>query len=295
MEKMPATIIAIILGALIGFSITFIFRIIPEKWLQDYDFNPNSPKYRPSKRMKLFPHGLFSSCFCAASYGAATYLSYGFLFNPVKPLHLIVIFLAIPVVVIVMMSDRLNRIIPDQCSVFLLVLGVIGCVGEYFEDSIWFTPMAPWYYAVINRIIAMVVGFGFLWLIEFFCETFLGKEGMGQGDMKLLGACGLMVGCYGLVVLIYVTAITSVFFAIPLLIRKRIRIANEEKEIRESKDPVAARRALNKKKSEIHFADDPDYIAFGPFLAFGAAFFLLFEPICFNLLINLILATGWYF
>ena len=131
-------------------------------------------------------------------------------------------------------------------------------------------------------------------IIEFICETFLGKEGMGQGDMKLLGASGLLVGCYGLIVLIYVTAFTSVFFAIPLLIKKRIRIYNEEREIRASKDPIAARRALNK-KAQIHFSEDPDYIAFGPFLAIGAIAFLIFEPLSFKLLIDFIYTVGWYF
>ncbi len=295
MEKIPVTLIAIVLGAIIGFSLTFVFKIIPEKWLQNYGYDPNSPKFRPAKRMKIFPHGIFAMIFCAACYGCAAFFSHKFLFATLRPLHIILIFLAVPIVTIVIMSDRLNRIIPDECSIALLVLGVLGCVMEFIEDSPWFSAEAPTYYAVLNRIIGMVVGFGFLWLIEFICETFLGKEGMGQGDMKLLGASGLLVGCYGLIVLIYVTAFTSVFFAIPLLIKKRIRIYNEEREIKASKDPIAARRALNKKKAQIHFSEDPDYIAFGPFLAIGAIAFLIFEPLSFKILIDFIYTVGWYF
>lgn len=295
MGKLPLTLIAALLGAIIGLSMTFVFKILPEKWLQDYDFNPNSPNYRPSKRMKIFPHGIFAALFGALSYASAAYFSYEYLFVPVKPFHIISIALTIPVVIIVMMSDRLNRIIPDQCSLFILLLGVLALFGDYFEHSIWFNPAAPWYYSVFNRIIAMVIGFGVLWLIGFIAESFMGKESMGQGDMKLLGACGLLIGNHGLIVLIYVASISALFFAIPLLIKKRIRIAKEEEEIRNSKDPVAARRALNKKKAQIHFADDPDYIAFGPFLSLGAAVFLVLEPICFKLLFDFILATGWYF
>lgn len=295
MEKLPLTIISALLGAIIGLSMTFIFKVLPEKWLQDYDFDPKSPQYRPSKRMKIFPHGIFSAAFCAISYACAAYFSYEYLFTPVKPFHIISIALTIPVVIIVMMSDRLNRIIPDECSLFILLLGVLALIGDFFEHSIWFSSSAPWYYSTINRLLAMIIGFGVLWLIGFVAESFMGKESMGQGDMKLLGACGLLIGNHGLIVLIYVASISALFFAVPLLIKKRIRIANEEKMIRESKNPVAARRELNKKKSQIHFADDPDYIAFGPFLSLGAAVFLVIEPICFKLLYDFILATGWYF
>lgn len=295
MEKLPLTIIFSILGVIMGLFVTLIFNKLPEKWLQDYDYDPKSPNFRLSKRMKLLPHTLFSSCFCAICYGCAAFFSYDFLFNPLKVINVIILILMIPIVMIVMMSDRLNRIIPDQCSLAILVLGVLAIVGDFFNKPIWFSAEAPWYYSLINRLIALIVGFGLLWAIGFIAECFTGKESMGQGDMKLLGACGLLIGCYGLVVLIYVAAFASVFFAIPILIRKRIRISKEEKAIRESSNPVQARRELNKKKSQIHFADDPDYIAFGPFLALGAAAFLVLEPVFFKLMYDYLSILGWYF
>ena len=99
-----------------------------------------------------------------------------------------------------------------------------------------------------------------------------------MGDVKLLFLCGLLSGLKGLIFVIFIAFITAGVVAVPMLIRKRIRIANEEKAIRESPDPAKARKILMKKKREMHFADDPDYLAFGPFLILGTVLFLLYEP-----------------
>ena len=174
--------------------------------------------------------------------------------------------------------DRLNRIIPDECSIALALIGIFLLIGDFFERDVWFTEQAAWYIPLLNRVLAALVGGGVLFLINFICLTFLGKDGMGQGDMKLLAACGLITGCYGLVVVIYVGIITALFFAVPLLIRKYRRIAAEKKEIAEAEDPTAKRREIAKRKAQIHFADDPDYLAFGPFLALGTAVYMALEP-----------------
>ena len=117
-----------------------------------------------------------------------------------------------------------------------------------------------------------------LFLINFICLTFLGKDGMGQGDMKLLAACGLITGCYGLVVVIYVGIITALFFAVPLLIRKYARKASEKREIEQAEDKAAKRQEIAMRKAQVHFSEDPDYIAFGPFLALGTAVYMALEP-----------------
>ena len=184
-----------------------------------------------------------------------------------------------PIIVIVMMSDRLNRIIPDECSIAIALIGVMSAVGDFFENDIWFTDEAAWYVPLLNRLIAAIVGGGILWLINFLCITFLGKEGMGQGDMKLLAACGLLTGCYGLIVVVYVGIIVAVFFAIPLLIKKYLRKAAERKEIANAENPAEKRREIARRKAQVHFADDPDYLAFSPFLALGAAVYLALEPV----------------
>jgi len=292
---MMITAVSVILGALIGFALTYVFNILPEAWLQDYGFDPKAPGYRPSKRMRPLREGLVSAIACALFYGVSAAICYDDFADKGQIMHIAVIMAAVPMVILIAMADRLNRIIPDQFSIYMLLLGIVGACGDYIDGTYWFSDSAPTYFPLLNRIIAAAIGAGFLWLIEFASETFLGKEGMGQGDMKLLGACGMLCGVYGLVVLIYAAIIPAVLCAIPLLIRKKLRQTREEREIRASKDPVAKRREIRLAKSKMHFADDPDYLAFGPFLAFGAGVFLALEPVWADLFMDTLMILGGYF
>ena len=295
MDKSIWAVLAVIAGTLIGFGLTFVFKKLPEKWLQDYDYDPKSPDFRLAKRMKPVPHGIIAAFLLALAYSAAIVVDDGFFLSGANPYRFIAVILAWPVIIMIAMSDRLNRIIPDEFSLYLFVLGVGSMISDLFVRSPWYSFYAPRIAPVVNHVLAAVLGFGVLWLVGFLTETFLGKEGMGQGDMKLLGACGMLCGSYGLVVIFYVGIILGGLFAIPLFIRKRFRIARENKMIRESADPVAARRELARKKAQVHFADDPDYLAFGPFLAIAAGIYLSLEPIWYHNLIGIFASMGVYF
>ncbi len=286
---------AIILGALMGYLTKILFAKFPEAWLQDYGVSETDVNYRISKRMRLFPEGVVAMAVCAVMYVVAVIFCKGIYFDTVRPLHIAVIVLMVPVLVLIMMADKLNRIIPDQFSIVLGLIGIISIVADLTEGSIWFTPEAPWYYPIISKVGAALLGGGFLFLIGFLALTFLGREGMGQGDMRLLLATGLITGMYGLIVLVYVAIFTAMLFAIPLLIRKHIRIRKEEEMIRNSKNPQKLRRALEIKKARMHFADDPDYLAFGPFIALGCGVFAVMEPFFLEKLMAYISGLGVFF
>lgn len=294
MDNWLLPVLAIVVGLIEGFLITFIFAKLPEKWLQDYDYDPKSPDFRLSKRMKLFPHGLISALFLAAAYLFVIVYSYDFFFVVHSIFRLISVIISLPIIIMIAMSDRLNRIIPDEFSIALFLVGFLELAADFLKGPVWFSHFAAWYYPVLSRVIACLLGFGVLWLIGFITMTFFGKEGMGQGDMKLLGACGFLVGTHGLVMVVYLGILMAAVFAIPMFIMKRIRIYKENKAIRESADPAAARRELARKKAAVHFADDPDYLAFGPFLAIGAAVFLVLEPVFCDHLIGIVMAMGAY-
>ena len=194
-----------------------------------------------------------------------------------------------------MMADKLNRIIPDQFSVYIAACGVLSILADVFEGSVWFSPDAKWWMIVLNKVIASAVGGGVIWLIGFLSITFLGKEGMGMGDMRLLIATGLITGCYGLVVLIYVSIFSAVVFAVPLLVRKMKRISAEKKRIANSANPREEKLKIQREKAAIHFAEDPDYMAFGPFLALGCAVFVIMEPFFFEKMFMTLNLFGVYF
>ncbi|MBO4604202.1 MAG: prepilin peptidase [Clostridiales bacterium] len=286
---------AAILGIAMGLFLTFIFAHLPESWLQDYGYDEKAPNFRLSKRMKIWPHGVVAAVSCTAFYLFAVYFGQKDYIQTLRPLHLAAITLLIPVLILVTMADRLNRIIPDQFSIFIAVVGVLSIVADLTEGSVWFSENCAWYIPLLNKIIGSLLGGGFLWLIGFISESFLGKEGMGQGDMRLLFATGLITGCYGLVVLIYVAVFSALIFAVPLFIRKRMRLAKEEEIIRNSDNPALTRRRLEREKAAVHFADDPDYLAFGPFLALGCGVFAAAEPFIFEKAYDLLLSLGVYF
>lgn len=279
MNIWAAAITAALVGAAVGYLQTFVFAKIPESWLQDYGVKETDPDFRLSKRMDLIPHGVLSAVFCACVYAFFVIFSYNEFVYPPKLFHIFAILFATPVIVIVMMSDRLNRIIPDECSIALAAIGIFLLIGDFFESDLWFTDNAAWYIPLLNRVLGALVGGGLLFLINLICLTFLGKDGMGQGDMKLLAACGLITGCYGLIVVLYVGVLSAFFFALPMTVRKYARKAAEKKEIDQAENKSAKRAEIAKRHAQIHFAEDPDYISFGPFLALGTAVYMALEPV----------------
>ena len=288
-------VFAVVAGALCGALITYLFGKFPEKWLQDYGVTPQDPDYRPSKRMRPFPEGLIAVVFCIACYCAAVYFCKSAYIDTFRPMHLAVILLVIPVLALVMMADKLNRIIPDQFSIFIGACGLLSIAADILEGSVWFTPDVKWWIPLLNKVIASVVGGGIIWLIGVISITFLGKEGMGMGDARLLLATGLITGCYGFVVLVYVAIFSALFFAIPLLVRKIKRLSAEKKRIAEAEDPRKERLKIQRERAKIHFAEDPDYLAFGPFLALGCAVFAIMEPFFFEKMFQTIELFGVYF
>ncbi|MBQ6304535.1 MAG: prepilin peptidase [Clostridiales bacterium] len=288
-------VLAVVAGVLAGAIITYLFGKFPDKWLQDYGVTPEDPDYRPSKRMRPFPEGLIAAVFCAVSYCAMVFFCKEAYIDTFKPMHLAVILLVIPTLALVMMADKLNRIIPDQFTIFIGVCGILSVLADVFEGSVWFSPDVKWWIPILNKVIASLVGAGFIWLIASLSLTFLGREGMGLGDVWLLLATGLVTGCYGLIVLIYVAIFAALFFAVPMLVRKIKRLNAEKKRIKNAKDPRAEKLLIQREKAKIHFAEDPDYLAFGPFLALGCAVFAVMEPFFFEKFYLTMMLFGVYF
>ena len=133
-------VFAVVAGVVAGALITWLFGRFPDKWLQDYGVTPEDPNYRPSKRMRPFPEGLIAVLFCVACYVVTIALCYNDYIATFRPMHLAVIFLVIPVLNLVMMADKLNRIIPDQFSIYIGLCGVLSVAADLLEGSVWFTP-----------------------------------------------------------------------------------------------------------------------------------------------------------
>ena len=86
--------------------------------------------------------------------------------------------------------------LPDRLTIALALTGIVaGLVG-----------VAP---PLADRLIGGVAGFGALWLIAAAYKGLRGRDGMGGGDPKLLGAIGLWVGWQTLPIVVVLATMTG--------------------------------------------------------------------------------------
>ncbi|MCB9914382.1 MAG: prepilin peptidase [Planctomycetes bacterium] len=164
--------------------------------------------------------------------------------------------------------------IPDSVSIGGMVVGPLLClaVPEVHRDS-WVArelagagPVGPMH-ALTASLAGLAVGWGVLFVIGWLGARAFGKEAMGFGDVKLLGAGGAFVGPGGVVLaLMAASVLASIagllnmarFYA---LIRGRARRRGVAKPLGKA---LARARALGR------------YIPFGPYLAVGIGIALLY-------------------
>ena len=98
--------------------------------------------------------------------------------------------------------DAETFLLPDILTQALLWVGLIGSAL-----SLTHTPL-------MQSLGGAVLGYGILWLISWGFEKLAGKEGMGQGDLKLLAGLGAWVGVWSLLPLILLASISGLIFGI---------------------------------------------------------------------------------
>lgn len=89
--------------------------------------------------------------------------------------------------------DLRTQLLPDDLTQPLLWLGLLFSVTHTFTDP-------------VSAIIGATAGYGVLWAVFHGFRLLTGKEGMGQGDFKLLGALGAWLGWQALPQLVLLSA-----------------------------------------------------------------------------------------
>lgn len=98
--------------------------------------------------------------------------------------------------------DAETFLLPDILTQALLWVGLIGSAL-----SLTHTPL-------LQSLGGAVLGYGLLWLVSWSFAKLAGKEGMGQGDLKLLAGLGAWVGVWSLLPLILLASISGLIFGI---------------------------------------------------------------------------------
>jgi leader peptidase (prepilin peptidase)/N-methyltransferase len=90
--------------------------------------------------------------------------------------------------------DLRTQLLPDQMTLPLLWLGLLAALGGYFVEP-------------RTAIVGAAVGYLSLWSVYWAFKLLTGKEGMGYGDFKLLGALGAFTGLAGILPILLLSSV----------------------------------------------------------------------------------------
>ena len=104
--------------------------------------------------------------------------------------------------------DMETQLLPDSMTLPLLWLG-LG-VNLF---SVW-TPLS-------SSVMGAMLGYGSLWSVFWMFKLVTGKEGMGYGDFKLLGALGAWFGWQAVPLIILLSSFVGAALGIAIMIARR--------------------------------------------------------------------------
>ena len=140
-------------------------------------------------------------------------------------------------------TDLTHWMIPNVVTLPGIVLGLVGAATVL--------PIT-----LIDAIFGAVTGAGILWLLAKISPYFFGKEGMGLGDVKLLGMIGAFLGWKPVLLTIMIGSLAGSIIGVSLI-------------------------AFGWMKRD-------DYIPFGPYLVFGALVSMFFAQPVLHWYLNLL-------
>jgi len=95
--------------------------------------------------------------------------------------------------------DFKTGLLPDALTLPLMWLGLIASLDNLYM------PAKP-------ALLGAVVGYASLWTVWWLFKQLTGKDGMGQGDFKLLAALGAWCGLQGVLPIILISSLTGLIF-----------------------------------------------------------------------------------
>ncbi len=125
-------------------------------------------------------------------------------------LDLIKFFILTPMLLSVFVIDYKLQIIPNRLNLTIFEIGFIFAF-LYGLSNVAIT---------INMLLGMLVGGGIFLAITLLGGLFYGKEAMGFGDVKLMGALGLYFGLSNIIIITLVSFLIGAILSIVLLVAK---------------------------------------------------------------------------
>lgn len=220
-------VVAAIIGLFVGQIVDWVNKRLPEykkviskDFISEYRMN-----FRPNYIVMLFT---------SAIYVTLVYI-YGIQNTLIANLDLIKFMILTPMLLSAFIIDYRLQIIPNRLNLTIFELGIIFAF-LYGLSNVAIT---------INMLLGMLTGGGIFLAITLLGGLFYGKDAMGFGDVKLMGALGLYFGFSNIIAITLVSFLIGAILSIILLVTKI-------------------------KKSD-------EYIPFGPFIVI-AAFISMYIP-----------------
>ena len=224
-------VISLIISVVLSIPITkgcfYISNNAPAKWFCDYNETPTYEMLNKI-RFKYSKYGLIANVSIALAY-IALFTVYG------VNVYSVLLCLIATVLLLVTMSDAKYQIIPDQYTIAIALLCIVAGIIDLTTNKIFVT-------AISDIILGAGCGILLPIIINLLSVFILKKEGLGFGDVKLLGALGALFGFPYIFALIIVAVFVALFYIIYMVIRRKA---------------------------------DEMYMAFGPFIAIGSVVLLV--------------------
>ena len=220
-------VIAAILGIFVGQFTDWMNKRLPEyKKVFTLDiFREYKSNFKPNYILMLLT---------AIIYVTIIYV-YGIKETFIANLDLIKYILLTPMLISAFVIDYKYQIIPNRLNLTIFEVGLAFCFIYGLSDVA----------IAINMFFGMLAGAGIFFLITFLGGIFYGKEAMGFGDVKLMGALGLYFGLSNIIIITLLSFLIGALLSVILLLSK-VKKSNE-------------------------------YIPFGPFFVIGA-FISIYVP-----------------
>ena len=110
--------------------------------------------------------------------------------------------------------DADTQLLPDQLTLPLMWGGIVFHLAAYLLQADWGIT------TLVDSLLGAIVGYMSLWSIFQLFKLVTGKEGMGYGDFKLLAALGAWLGISVLPIIIIMSALVGLIFAIIMKVAK---------------------------------------------------------------------------
>ena len=129
----------------------------------------------------------------------------------IKNLTLIQYLLLTPMLLSTFVIDKKLTIIPNRLSLTMFEIGLVVCFVNGINN----------FNIAINSVLGMLLGAGVFAIISLVGGLIAGREAMGMGDVKLMGALGLYFGLINTGIISVLAFLIAAVISIIVLIRKK--------------------------------------------------------------------------